>query len=583
MIGVITMKYVKECAYCGKKFEATSKRQKYCKGPHYAVCPICGKKFEITNDNYLRHPVKSCSDYKCRRAATEKTSMEKYGVKNPGSSNQARKKATETMTKRLGVPYAMMSKQVREKSKETLIKTYGVDNASKSEDVKRKRHETVMKRYGGTYPYNSKETREKQKRTMLERYGSECAFGSTEIQNKVRDTFTRRYGVDNPLKCKAVADKRRKTLLDRYGVDNPFNSYEIRNKAKETMLRRYGVDNASKSVELLSKRYQHMQQAQGPYHGSDRERKYIETMMERYGVPYACLLPTATGSGRVSTTNKQFVEMFQHNGIDVHESDMEFRIENRLYDIRVPGTNILIEIDPTFTHTAEKTFKCKGLAPNYHLAKSELAKENGYQCVHVWDWDDWEKVVKLLTPKKRLYARNMSIYVLKNKDVINSFLNKNHLQGTARGQILCLGLVKDDKLYEIMTFGRPRYNKRYDTEILRLCTESGYQIVGGASKLFKYACNFGLGKIISYCDRSKFTGTVYKNMGMTLKEATSPSKVWSKGAKYITASTLAKNGYDRLFNTDYGKGTNNEQLMLEHGWLPIYNCGQYVYEFDAGL
>ena len=27
----------------------------------------------------------------------------------------------------------------------------------------------------------------------------------------------------------------------------------------------------------------------------------------------------------------------------------------------------------------------------------------------------------------------------------------------------------------------------------------------------------------------------------------------------------------------YGKDTNNEELMIKHGWLPIYDCGQKVF------
>lgn len=579
----MTERQKKVCEYCGKLYTPQSNNSKYCKGPHYKTCPICGTQVLITNNHYLTHELKSCNNPECLKKAREKTSMERYGVKNAGNSDQAREKASRTMMQKYGVPYAQMSEEIRQKSKETLIARYGVDNASKSEEVKKKRHETVMKRYAGTYPYNSEETRKKQRQTMLDRYGSEYALGSPDIRQKIKDTWIRRYGVDNPLRSEYVAEKRKRTLLNRYGVDSPLKSEEVRNKAKDTMLRRYGVDNASKCVEFQVRRYEHIQQKQGPYHGSERERKYMSTMTERYGVPYSCLLPTAIGGGRVSETNKSFLTALQENGIDVNESDMEFRIENRLYDIHIPDTNTLIEINPTYTHSCEKTFKCNGLSPNYHLAKSELARHNGYQCIHVWDWDNRDKIIKLLLPKKRMYARDMSLYVLKNKDTINSFLNENHLQGTTRGQVLCLGLVKDDELYEIMTFGRPRYNKKYDTEILRLCTKSGYQVVGGASKLFKYACNFGLGKIISYCDRSKFTGTVYEHIGMTLKEATAPSKVWSKGTRYVTASTLARNGYDRIFNTNYGKGTDNEQLMLKNGWLPVYNCGQLVYEIDTGL
>nr|DAX73793.1 MAG TPA: Protein of unknown function (DUF2812) [Caudoviricetes sp.] len=36
-------------------------------------------------------------------------------------------------------------------------------------------------------------------------------------------------------------------------------------------------------------------------------------------------------------------------------------------------------------------------------------------------------------------------------------------------------------------------------------------------------------------------------------------------------------GFDQLFGTMYGKGTSNEELMLEYGWKPIYDCGQLVF------
>ena len=135
--------------------------------------------------------------------------------------------------------------------------------------------------------------------------------------------------------------------------------------------------------------------------------------------------------------------------------------------------------------------------------------------------------------------------------------------------------------WQLMTFGRPRYNKQYNVELLRLCTKSGYTVVGGASKLFSYATSeYGLQNIISYCDRSKFTGSVYEKMGMKLSRTTPPNKIWSKNAQKVTANLLNARGYDQLFGTSYGKGTSNEQLMLDNGWLPVYDCGQAVYTFE---
>ena len=66
---------------------------------------------------------------------------------------------------------------------------------------------------------------------------------------------------------------------------------------------------------------------------------------------------------------------------------------------------------------------------------------------------------------------------------------------------------------------------------------------------------------------------------MHLIRTTPPQEIWSRGNQKITANLLRQRGYDQLFKTDYGKGTSNEQLMIENGWLPVYDCGQAVYEF----
>lgn len=68
---------------------------------------------------------------------------------------------------------------------------------------------------------------------------------------------------------------------------------------------------------------------------------------------------------------------------------------------------------------------------------------------------------------------------------------------------------------------------------------------------------------------------------MILKEVTSPAKVWSKDNLRVTDNLLRQRGYDQLFNANYDKGTSNEQLMLDHGWLPVYDCGQAVYVWNS--
>ena len=175
----------------------------------------------------------------------------------------------------------------------------------------------------------------------------------------------------------------------------------------------------------------------------------------------------------------------------------------------------------------------------------------------------------------------MHIKEVSKKDT-DDFLNKYHLQNTCRGQEVRLGLYNDeDILLEVMTFGQPRYNKNYEWELLRLCTKAEYKVVGGAEKLFNaFKYSYEPKSIISYCDYSKFNGDVYTKLGFNIVRKPVPAKHWCKEDTQITDNLLRQRGYDQLFNTNYGKGTDNEELMILNGWLPIYDCGQISFGWN---
>lgn len=100
--------------------------------------------------------------------------------------------------------------------------------------------------------------------------------------------------------------------------------------------------------------------------------------------------------------------------------------------------------------------------------------------------------------------------------------------------------------------------------------------------MFKYfTSTYEVESVISYCDYSKFTGEVYEQIGMKLVRQTPPQEVWSRNSSKITANLLRQRGFDQLFNTDYGKGADNEVLMLQHGWLPVSDCGQLVFAYSS--
>jgi hypothetical protein len=317
--------------------------------------------------------------------------------------------------------------------------------------------------------------------------------------------------------------------------------------------------------------------------------KITKTNLEKYGVPFSCLLPECQEKQGIiiSKVNLAFADLLKENNIYYEQ---EFTLGNGLYSydfyVKSENTEYLIEINPTFTHTCVNTGVYSPRDINYHINKTEYAIDRGFNCIHVWQWDDWNKIVSIIKPKQRLYARKLKLKDVPKREA-NIFLNMHHLQNSCYGNSVNLGLYQNDELVELITFGEPRYNKNYEWELLRLCTHSDYIVIGGAEKLFKYfKLNYEPNSIISYCDISKFIGNVYKRLGFILKEQTKPQKIWSdKKEKYITDNLLRQFGFDRLIGSKlnppeiYGKGTDNEMLMLNHKWLPIYDCGQKVFEY----
>lgn len=162
------------------------------------------------------------------------------------------------------------------------------------------------------------------------------------------------------------------------------------------------------------------------------------------------------------------------------------------------------------------------------------------------------------------------------------FLNSYHPQNYTN-DILRLGLYYKEDLVEVMTFGKPRFNKKYEWEIMRVCAKPKYHIIGGSKKLLDYFIkNNNPNSLIVYCDLSKLSGKFYENLGFRLLRSATPARHWynPKIKKHITDSFLWKKGFDRLFGTNYGKTASNTELMLKHGFVEVYDCGQATYVWN---
>lgn len=398
----------------------------------------------------------------------------------------------------------------------------------------------------------------------------------SQIQSQRKDLLKEKYGVENTYQLESSIEKSKQTKLERYGDENYNNS----KKTKYTTLQKYGVSCGYNTGIAEATIRKHYNGKMGCAVDKIKE-KVSRSIMEKYGVPYYVLSDEyqQLNGFTISKINKIFADSLNENNI---KTEFEFKINNKSYDLHILDTNILIEINPTYTHNSTNptwfhNSKKEPLDKNYHIEKTKLALKNGYRCIHIWDWDNIDKIIEILKPKENIYARKCIIKEVSIEES-DSFLNKYHLQNTCKGQAIKLGLYYNNELVEIMTFGKPRYNKKYEYELLRLCTCSNYIVIGGTEKLFKYFINnYKPKSIISYCDNSKFDGEVYRRLGFTLKDFGSPSKHWFNGKRHITDNLLRQRGFDQLFNANYGKGTSNEELIINEGFVEVYDSGQSIY------
>lgn len=459
-------------------------------------------------------------------------------------------------------------------SKEQIIYEYLVNNKSAKEccdffNISMSIFMKLLKEYGIHKP--------KDLHTENIKKSKELHFGNPSYNNSEKriQTNLRKYGVENQFQRSELFPQIKNIKIDRYGsVNNISKNLETRiinsgsleesyKKQQETYqktcLEKFGVKNSAQFDDIKNKIKNTVQ----------------KTFYEKYGILNYWENPEAIRSNgsKNSKPNLLFAKKLTQAGINF---EREFLLDGKWFDFKIG--NILIEINPSVTHnTLWSPYSQNGIPKNYHLDKSKIAKNNGYRCVHVFDWESFDNIIRLLKKRPTLGARNCTIQPISLSNAKN-FLDEYHLQKSAVAKIN-LGLFYKETLVAVMTFGKPRYSKKYEYELIRFCSPI-YNICGGGEKLFKYFIeNYLPHSIISYCDISKFDGNIYNNLGFNLLKITPPNKHWYniKTKEHITDNLLRQRGFDQLFNTNFGKGTDNEKLMIDHGFVSVYDSGQKVF------
>ena len=220
--------------------------------------------------------------------------------------------------------------------------------------------------------------------------------------------------------------------------------------------------------------------------------------------------------------------------------------------------------------------------------KTKLCLENGCHLIHIYEdeWDNKRDIVKsrilnlLGVNNIKYYARKCVVKGLTSK-VYREFCKNNHIQGSVNAKIK-LGLFHEDILVSVMSFGQLRSNLGSKTkenywELLRFCNKLNSNVIGGASKLFKFFINnYDPINVISYADRSWSKGDLYTTLGFRMVSETKPNYHYIINKKRYNRYNFRK---DKLVSEGYDKNSTERQIMLDRGFKRIYDSGSLKFEY----
>jgi hypothetical protein len=536
---------------------------------------------------------------------SKETLLKNWGVDNPSKSQEIIKKVKNKKSEFLSEKWT----NIEEKIKKTKLEKYGdenYNNKSKQKEtlltfdnekwlsIKNKRKKTKLENWDDENYNNSEKIKEslslldwhnvtkKRKETNLLLWGDEN-YNNSE---KIKEYFNNLTKEEKEL----ILDKSKKTKLEKWGDENYNNPEKIKEslskidwekvveKRKETIYDKYGTDIFKNEIFRKSN------------YEIAKDSNYLEYLNNNISL-FNCLscgnnfeistdnyysrkrtnIPLCTVCNPIgdsqSIKEKQLFEFISsiYNGeiIKSYRNGLEI-------DIYLPDLKLGFEFNGLYWHSDKYRNK------NYHLDKTNHFKERGIRIIHIWE-DDWvykrdimESQIKnwLGLTECKIFARKCRVREIKNSKIVTKFLEENHIQGRVNSN-LKLGLYYDEELVSLITFDHYEGRKKMEYggwNINRFCNKLNSNVIGGASKLFKYFLNnYDTKRVISYSDSDWSLGNLYKNLGFIQKSDNKPDYKYIIDGKRVHKSRFRKSK----------TGISENKLKI----LKIFDCGKIKWEY----
>lgn len=411
---------------------------------------------------------------------------------------------------------------------------------------------------------------------------TENPFTRTDVKEKIRQTNLKKYGVEHPSQSELIKEKQKKTMMEKYGVEHNSQLKSFKNNCLEK-----GYD---KLCQNLEKNNLTMISPKETYHGIHQqnskiniyelrcnkcnktfEYKFNTSKNLREACPYCHPFYRSRGEEELTKFLSKYVSLITNDRKELSG------YKNPELDIFIPNKHIAIEYNGLYWHSDNN-----GKDNHYHLNKTNECNKRGIRLIHIFE-DEWinkQRIVKnrlkciLGLSSLSIGARKCEVRTV-DKILTKKFIDKYHLQGHINSSVN-LGLFYKNKLVALMTFGKSRFNKKYDWELLRYCTIGDFSIVGGASKLYKEFKRRYKGSVITYADKRWSNGNLYRQMGFDEITDSNIAYYYVKDGVRHSRVKFQKHKLENILEK-FDKELSESENMRINGYHKVYDCGNKVF------
>ena len=129
-----------------------------------------------------------------------------------------------------------------------------------------------------------------------------------------------------------------------------------------------------------------------------------------------------------------------------------------------------------------------------------------------------------------------------------------------------------------MTFGKTRFSKKYEYEMIRFCNKKFISVVGGASKLYKYFIrNYKPKSVISYANRRYSDGNLYDKLGFKFSHFSTPNYWYFKNNQKLYSRIMFQKHKLKDLLESYDSNKSEIENMIANNYQRIFDCGNIIF------